>query len=268
MRISVSLAVAASFWRSAQLRARRPPSTPTDVPSPSRRCRRAPAADSGAAADRPVQRLSRAARLRLSGAGRRSAGDGVSAVVSAGLLPVSRAGTGAGLLRAAAERLLLLLPAAAPAAIAWRRAWCARRWDGARRFSFGAHVGFLTLNQQVGKDQVSLGGAGFQLRLRSAGRWGFEASQSFLHGSYWGGAWQRDPSRSGVADVLHLPEQGLAPLQPVWPCRRRARRRQRHAQRREPPAGHPGLHRVRGPRGPRRRAALQVVRHRSRRALH
>lgn len=65
-------------------------------------------------------------------------------------------------------------------------------WDGARRFSLGAHVGFLTLNQQVGNDQVSLGGAGFQLRLRSAGHFGFEASQSFLHGSYWGGAWQRD----------------------------------------------------------------------------
>lgn len=67
-----------------------------------------------------------------------------------------------------------------------------RVWDGVRRFSLGAHVGFLTLNQQVGNDQVTLGGAGFQLRLRSAGRWGFEASQSFLHGSYWSGAWQRD----------------------------------------------------------------------------
>lgn len=67
-----------------------------------------------------------------------------------------------------------------------------RVWDGARRFSLGAHVGFLTLNQQVGNDQVTLGGAGFQLRLRSAGHWGFEASQSFLHGSYWSGAFQRD----------------------------------------------------------------------------
>src|SRR6184192_2094552 len=26
-----------------------------------------------------------------------------------------------------------------------------KKWDGARRFSLGAHVGFLTLNQQVGK---------------------------------------------------------------------------------------------------------------------
>ena len=67
-----------------------------------------------------------------------------------------------------------------------------KKWDGARRFSIGAHVGFLTLNQQVGSENVTLGGAGFQLRLRSAGRFGFEASQSFLHGSYWGGAFQRD----------------------------------------------------------------------------
>lgn len=67
-----------------------------------------------------------------------------------------------------------------------------KKWDGVRRFSLGAHVGFLTLNQNVGNDQVTLGGAGFQLRLRSAGRWGFEASQSFLHGSYWHGDWQRD----------------------------------------------------------------------------
>ena len=65
-------------------------------------------------------------------------------------------------------------------------------WDGVRRFSLGVHAGFLALNQQVGSDQVMLGGAGFQLRLRSAGHWGFEAEQSFLHGSYWGGAWQRD----------------------------------------------------------------------------
>ncbi len=65
-------------------------------------------------------------------------------------------------------------------------------WDGARRFSLGVHAGFLMLNQQVGSDQVTLGGAGFQLRLRSAGRWGFEASQSFLHADYWNGAWQRD----------------------------------------------------------------------------
>jgi hypothetical protein len=67
-----------------------------------------------------------------------------------------------------------------------------KKWDGARRFSIGAHVGFLTLNQTVGNDQVTLGGAGFQLRLRSKGRFGFEVSQSFMHASYWNGAWERD----------------------------------------------------------------------------
>jgi hypothetical protein len=67
-----------------------------------------------------------------------------------------------------------------------------KKWDGARRFSIGAHVGFLSLNQTVGNDQVTLGGAGFQMRLRSKGRFGFEVMQSFLHGSYWSGAWERD----------------------------------------------------------------------------
>ncbi len=67
-----------------------------------------------------------------------------------------------------------------------------RKWDGVRRFSLGAHAGFLALNQKVGNSDVTLGGAGFQLRLRSAGHFGFEASQSFMHGSYWSGAWQRD----------------------------------------------------------------------------
>jgi hypothetical protein len=79
-----------------------------------------------------------------------------------------------------------------------------RVWDGARRFSLGAHAGFLTLNQTVGNEQVTLGGAGFQLRLRSAGRWGFEASQSFLHGSYWSGAWQRDSFPFSLSLMFYL----------------------------------------------------------------
>ena len=79
-----------------------------------------------------------------------------------------------------------------------------RKWDGVRRFSLGAHVGFLTLNQQVGSNQVSLGGAGFQLRLRSAGHFGFEASQSFLHGSYWGGAFQRDSFPFSLSLMFYL----------------------------------------------------------------
>jgi hypothetical protein len=67
-----------------------------------------------------------------------------------------------------------------------------RRWDGVRRFSLGAHASFLTLNQQVGSSAVTLGGAGFQLRMRSSGRFGFEMAQDFLHASYWNGAFQRD----------------------------------------------------------------------------
>jgi hypothetical protein len=73
-----------------------------------------------------------------------------------------------------------------------------------RRFSLGAHIGFLTLNQQVGQSQVTLGGGGFQLRLRSRGRWGFEASQSFLHGSYWSGAWQRDSFPFSLSLMFYL----------------------------------------------------------------
>lgn len=79
-----------------------------------------------------------------------------------------------------------------------------RVWDGVRRFSLGVHMGFLTLNQKVGNDQVTLGGAGFQLRLRSAGRWGFEASQSFMHGSYWSGQWQRDSFPFALSLMLYL----------------------------------------------------------------
>lgn len=77
-------------------------------------------------------------------------------------------------------------------------------WDGVRRFSLGAHVGFLTLNQQIGKNQITLGGAGFQLRLRTKGHFGFEASQSFLHGSYWQGAWQRDSFPFSLSLMFYL----------------------------------------------------------------
>ena len=61
-----------------------------------------------------------------------------------------------------------------------------------RRFSLGAHASFLTLNQQIGGNNVTLGGAGFHMRIRSSGRFGFEMAQDFLHASYWNGAFQRD----------------------------------------------------------------------------
>jgi hypothetical protein len=67
-----------------------------------------------------------------------------------------------------------------------------RGWDGVRRFSLGVHAGFLTLNQVVGSNNVTLGGAGFQLRLRSKGHFGFEMAQDFLHADYWNGNWQRN----------------------------------------------------------------------------
>jgi hypothetical protein len=65
------------------------------------------------------------------------------------------------------------------------------RWDGVRRFSLGVHASVLGLNQKVGTNDVVLGGAGFQLRLRSKGRFGFEARQSFLHAEYWKGGFER-----------------------------------------------------------------------------
>ncbi len=67
-----------------------------------------------------------------------------------------------------------------------------RKWDGVRRFSLGAHFGFMSLDQKVGNQAVVMGGAGFQLRLRSAGHFGFEASQSFLTASFYNGAFSRN----------------------------------------------------------------------------
>ena len=40
-----------------------------------------------------------------------------------------------------------------------------KKWDGVRRFSLGAHFGFMSLDQRVGNQAVVMGGAGFQLRL-------------------------------------------------------------------------------------------------------
>src|SRR5262249_36049827 len=65
-------------------------------------------------------------------------------------------------------------------------------WDGVRRFSLGVHGTVLGINQKVGRDDVVLGGGGFQLRLRSKGRFGFEARQSFLHAEYWNGGFERN----------------------------------------------------------------------------
>jgi hypothetical protein len=64
-------------------------------------------------------------------------------------------------------------------------------WDGVRRFSIGVHGTTLWLNQDVGGEQMVLGGAGLQLRLRSRGRFGLEFSQSFLHATYLNGNFDR-----------------------------------------------------------------------------
>jgi hypothetical protein len=77
-----------------------------------------------------------------------------------------------------------------PSYIVPRRAL--RRGDGVRRWSFGAHAMVLGVSQKIGDRDMTLGGAGFQLRLRSKGRFGFEASQSFLGASYWNGGFQRN----------------------------------------------------------------------------
>ena len=78
------------------------------------------------------------------------------------------------------------------------------RWDGVRRFSLGAHASFLTLNQQVGGNAVTLGGAGFQLRMRSKGRFGFEMAQDFLHASYWNGNFTRDSFPFSVSLMFYI----------------------------------------------------------------
>jgi hypothetical protein len=63
--------------------------------------------------------------------------------------------------------------------------------DGVRRFSLGVHGTAMWFNQNVGPDQVVLGGAGIQLRIRSKGRFGLELSQGFLGANLLNGNFQR-----------------------------------------------------------------------------
>jgi hypothetical protein len=51
-----------------------------------------------------------------------------------------------------------------------------------RRFSLGVHGTVLGLANAVGRESMTLGGAGIQLRIRSKGRFGLEMAQSFLYG--------------------------------------------------------------------------------------
>lgn len=66
-----------------------------------------------------------------------------------------------------------------------------RPFERIRRFSLGVHGTVMGVNQRVGKDDVVLGGAGIQFRIRSKGRFGLELHQSFLGTSYWDGDWER-----------------------------------------------------------------------------
>ena len=272
MRISVSLAVAATVFAFGASRARAAAaSSPYEAPEAGRADGADSAgADPGAGADRPVQRLSGAAGLRLSAARRRPACDAVAAVVSARLLPVPGGRTGP-VYYAPPPVAVAAAPAAAGLRLRYRLDAAPVReeavWDGARRFSLGAHAGFLTLNQTVGNDR-SRSAAPLQLRLRSAGRWGFEASQSFFHGSYWSGAWQRDAFPFSLSLMFYIfPNEvarhfnlyGVAGIGLVADSVTLNDENRRQVTQ---------VHRGRGPRRPRRRAALQVVRDRGGRALH
>jgi hypothetical protein len=64
---------------------------------------------------------------------------------------------------------------------------CATRRPGRQRvrvFSLGGRASYLALNYQLGDRNVSLGGGGVELRFRTAGRFGLEASVDFLHGDF------------------------------------------------------------------------------------
>jgi hypothetical protein len=62
----------------------------------------------------------------------------------------------------------------------------------------------LGINQKVGNNDVVLAGGGFQLRLRSAGRFGFEARQSFLHADYWSGGFERNSYPFALSLMVYI----------------------------------------------------------------
>lgn len=66
-----------------------------------------------------------------------------------------------------------------------------------RWFSIGARLTALALDQQINNQDVVLGGAGLQLRLRTRGRFAFEGSVDFLHGSFDAGP-QTSPNPPGT----------------------------------------------------------------------
>ena len=65
--------------------------------------------------------------------------------------------------------------------------------DRARFFSVGLRLSALSLNQTIGGKNTTLGGGGIEVRFRSRGRVGLEASLESLHGDFeQGGAIRRD----------------------------------------------------------------------------
>ena len=71
--------------------------------------------------------------------------------------------------------------------------WSASDPERARFFSVGARLSVLMLNQTIGGKTTMLGGGGAELRFRTRGRFGIEASLDSLHGDFeQGGAIKRD----------------------------------------------------------------------------
>lgn len=77
-------------------------------------------------------------------------------------------------------------------------------YERVRRFSLGAHAMVLGLFNAIGHDDMTLGGAGIQLRIRSRGRFGLELNQSFLHGDAFKGAISRSSYPFQFSLMLYL----------------------------------------------------------------
>lgn len=94
-----------------------------------------------------------------------------------------------------------------------------------RRFSLGVHGTILGLNQRIGNEDLVLGGAGLQFRIRSKGRFGLELKQDFLRGQAWDGEFVRTSFPFSVAfmfyifpnqDTRHFNLYGLAGFGVMW----------------------------------------------------
>jgi hypothetical protein len=89
-----------------------------------------------------------------------------------------------------------------------------------RRFSLGVDAVVLGVNQSVGTNNVTMGGAGIHLRIRSQGRFGFELSTAYMQtDNFWNGNWQRKslPFTAGLmlyifpnTDARHFNIYGIA----------------------------------------------------------